>query len=172
MNDFEKPRTHHYYFAHRFLPELLAGNPLKTKTVFEKLSGPTALTYLKFHWTQVGLSVKSGEADRDEFVSADDLAAFTAPISDDCSAVVIRFPTPERMAEAYFAAVFFWPESGRHRYFVLELTGDRQGGNRSTIFGEWSGGSHFNLGRGPAPDRDEFLKAVSRLVSQPPADTQ
>ena len=114
-------------------------------------------------------------APEDEFIPADGIECFPVRINEGCSAVIVQMPPPERVAEAYFAAIVVWQEPNqsqpenpkvRHRYITLELSEDLSG-SPHTVLGEWDEGSHYNYGKGPAADKDAFIQAVLDLIARP-----
>ncbi len=74
---------------------------------------------------------------------------------------LLKFPVPTGVTEAYFVVVV--KQDRRARYFTLELmfgAPDSQGVS-PTVLGEWSEDrKHLNLGQGPKPTREDFIKAV------------
>jgi len=93
-------------------------------------------------------------------------------IDQDKQAFIITFPRPERVTEAFMAAIVVPLEAGDQnhpncRYITLEY-GDAP---RGTLLCEWSPVSgHKNYGDGPEPTIDLFVDAVKRLVSREEAD--
>ncbi len=150
-NGFHTPRKHHYVFVHQFLRDKVHEHPQDT---FETLSRESAKMYLSVHWVQHGIALGST-------LPADGIECFPMKINNDCFAVVVQLPQPERMGEAYFAAIVYWPSSKKARYLTLELTGSAES-ERQTFLCEWINGSHFNYGQGPQPDRKHFIWAVMK----------
>ncbi len=102
-----------------------------------------------------------------EFIPPTGLACFPIDIGSDYYGALVQFPTPERIREAYFVAIIM-PTSQtapEHcEFFTLEFS-KSQDGSKRTVFGKWSDGSHFNMGDGPAPEKEAFVEAISELLA-------
>lgn len=155
----DAPRQQHYYFVHQYLTERAGHN---AKFLVDKLREDSASKYLSILWISRGQAAK---ADEDAFIPADGLECFPVEIDDEHYGVIIQFPKPERMTEAYFVAIIVNPEnndSNYHRFITLEFSKNSDG-SKCTVLGEWKGGSHFNYGDGGAPQREAFLNAICNL---------
>ncbi len=156
----DAPRRQHYHFAHQYLPERACQHP---KLLVEKLREKSATSYLSFLWVSRGLAVKG---EHEEFIPADGLECCPIEIGDDYYGALVRFPTPQKMAEAYFVAIVLPvanSASASCQFFTLEFSMDADRTKR-TALGEWVDGSHFNLGSGPPPEKEAFLEAMAELV--------
>jgi hypothetical protein len=155
------PRTQHYYFAHQYLRERAQGHPA---LLIEELRKETALRYLGFLWISRGMALIDNE---DDFIPPKGLRCFPIDIGRYYGALV-QFPTPQRVAEAYFVAVLLpiWEDDPKFcEFYTLEFTPVREDRPNGTILGKWQGGSHFNFGAGPPPDKEAFLDALEERLS-------
>lgn len=158
QSELHKPRKDHYFFVHRFLRDRVNELP---KVTFETLSRESAKDYLSVHWWQIGVSLGLTP---EETVSADGIECFPMKISEDCHAIAVQLPCPQRQGEAYFVAIVYWRSSNKTRYFTLEKAeiGQR---TEETFLCEWLDGNHINYGQGPNPDKKHFLWAVIKLLN-------
>jgi hypothetical protein len=156
--DFSKPRLYHYHFAHRYLPDLLKQNPQGVERWITEEKGDD---HLQTRW---GLQMTPYRFDPTPHTAVEGgyfepvgLGREVIPLTDSSTMVVIRFPQPERPPEAFFAAIIFNID-GSHSYYTLELTiGKAQDGYPPTVLGSWACGAHFNHGRGPRPEMNDFV---------------
>lgn len=176
---FDKPRLHHYTFAHKALPDLLNSNPQEVLD----LMGEHGLGKLKANWGILGMGIQAqghefvpdGEVHKmgdvvkgkDPFNTENCLNRFVEGLTAECFAIIIQLPKPQRRAEAYFVAVVVWLDNTGnyrdHRYFTLELTDIKDGNSPETVFCEWSAKSgHLNYGEGSSPNKDAFLELVRK----------
>jgi hypothetical protein len=152
----DKPRTHHYLFAHRELPAIArkVGDRLPSLVETGRMDEALERT-----WQHVG----------ERLAEADRLPAFGlhATVHDVGSAkvILVAMPSAEHTTEAHFVGIAF-PGEEPLRYFVLEhsWTLDDQ---PSTVLSEWTTDAHVNLGTGPAPVPEAFLAAVSARLDGP-----
>lgn len=155
----DAPRRQHYYFAHQYLRERAQQHP---KLLIEKLRGESGTIYLSVLWLSRGLAVK-GEGD--DFIPANGLECFPIEIGDEYYGALVQFPTPEKIAEAYFIALILpvtEEASVLCEFYTLEFS-KNEDGSRRTVLGKWIDGSHFNLGSGPAPEKEAFLDAIPEV---------
>jgi len=160
----DAPRRQHYYFAHEYLRERAQQHP---KLLVEKLREESGTSYLSFLWVSRGFAVKGEE---DEFIPADGLECFPIEIGSEYYGALVQFPTPEKMAEAYFVAILLPASEGASasaEFFTLEFSMDDDR-SKKTVLGKWGGGSHFNLGSGPPPEKGAFLNAIHDLALNRP----
>lgn len=154
----DAPRRQHYYFAHQYLRDRAQQNP---EPLVDNLRKETGTKYLKFLWVSRGFAAKREE---DDFIPADGLKCFPIEIGNEYFGALVEFPTPEKMTEAYFAAIILpvrAQPSVPAEFFTLEFSLNRSEG---TILCKWVEGSHFNLGDGPPPQREAFVEAISKLL--------
>lgn len=158
--DNARPRAQHYYFAHQYLRD----NALTaSEATCMMLRGDGAVAYLRTLWMTLGLEFRESG---DDLIEGNTIDAFPFEFKSGWAGAVIRFPLPDRQAEAYFAAACFKSSSDHGdaplacRYFTLER-GGREG---ETVLGEWHGDMHVNLGDGPPPDADSFTLAVAQIL--------
>lgn len=145
----DRPRQHHYLFAHRELPAIarrFAGNLPELAR-----SGRMDAALVRA-WDQVGSRLPP--ADRWPHAG---LEASLHDV-DGRSVVLVTMPHPEHGAEAYFAAVVV--ADGRlSDYFVLEHGWTTRDEPR-TVLCKWDHRRHVNLGDGPSAEANAFLSAV------------
>jgi hypothetical protein len=85
----------------------------------------------------------------------------------DYEVALVRMPPPGGVTDAYLAAIAVPKHGEAVRYLVLERSVTGEGGQPSTVLGEWlSGGDHVNLGAGPPPDPARFLAAVQNRLQE------
>lgn len=156
----DAPRRQHYYFAHQYLRERAEQNP---KLLVSTLREKSGTYYLGFHWGLTAIALKDQV---DEDIPADGLECFPVEIDDEYYGVLVQFPEPKKMTEAYFVAILIpisEGDSAPAEFFTLEFSLNDNRSQR-TVLGEWKGGSHFNYGDGPPPEKEAFLDAIRRLV--------
>lgn len=152
----DKPRPHHYEFAHRALPAMAAG--LGREIIDVALAGNLDVG-LHSTWTMLGKRLSPGNR-----LPPDGLTG-TGVSLEQSDLVVITFPPAERIAEAHFAAVVISRDQTAVRYFTLELSRGESGGIVTSI-GEWADGRHVHHGTGPAPDLGAFVAALAELLGE------
>jgi hypothetical protein len=159
-------RRHHYFFAHRGLPELLWQ---QSTPVLEALIGPEADAFLRDYWEHVGNQLE--EAER---LEPEGLTCRVCELADGYRAAVITLPPAERCPEAHLAAVVFRPPQRRTptpktepvlRYFTLERGLDLLGEGPRTVLCEWKReGAHLNFGAGPEASVRSFADSLQRFL--------
>src|SRR5947209_1778328 len=134
-SDFQNPRLHHYLFAHRYLPEELQKNPGGVRMW---LTGEKGVGHLNTRWALSHMMYKSKP---DDYIEPDGMDRYIHNLSgptDNCTIVIVQFPPPKRMTEAFYSAIVFWSDN-QYRYFTLELTeGKKPDGSSQTVLGEWT----------------------------------
>jgi hypothetical protein len=146
----DRPRHHHYAFAHRELASAAFrfGADLVTAAQEGRLTLATV-------WDRVGETVPP-----DDRMPSDGLSsAYHALAGHDV--LLVTLPAPDAPTEAHFVAVVGDPV----RFFTLEDAYSPLDGSRYTVLGEWTeGGSHVNHGPGPQPRPDLFLAAIAERL--------
>jgi hypothetical protein len=157
MSGMKEAREHHYLFAHRVLPHLAWDNPegFYVTAFTDEESGR-----LQEWWETLG-----GQLDPELRLTPEGLSWSAFPY-DEHLVVSCRFPPPEAMTEAYFAAIICGPLKGLTRgdlettplrYMVLERGLEADGVTLRTVLCEWKrDGTHVNLGTGPTPELEIF----------------
>lgn len=147
----ERPRHHHYVFAHRELPSAAFrfGADLVTAAREGRLTLATV-------WDRVGETVPP-----DDRLPSDGLdVAYHALAGQDV--LLVTLPAPDAPTEAHFVALVGDPV----RFFTLEDAYSPLDGSRYTVLGEWTdSGSHVNHGPGPAPEPGLFLAAIGERLA-------
>ena len=145
----DRPRPHHYQFAHR---QLLAVARRFAGTLPELARSGRLDTALTRTWEEVGDHLPP--ADR---LSPAGLGASVQDV-DGRHIVLVTMPYPEHGAEAYFVAIVV---AGKHLvdYFVLEHGWTTEDEPR-TVLCKWTDHGHVNLGGGPPAQSSSFLPAV------------
>jgi hypothetical protein len=150
----DRPRMHHYLFAHRELPSIV-------RRFGPNLAGLAREGHLddalRTTWTRVGEALPPKDR-----LAPDGLAAELRPLSHG-DAILITMPPAVHVTEAHFALVVLTPDQGV-RYFVLEHAWHTDD-TPYTVLGEWTERAHHNLGEGPAADADLFVAEVERLLA-------
>lgn len=150
----DRPRMHHYVFAHRELP----GIARRFAPNLVGLAREGRLDdALRTTWTGVGEALPP-----EDRLAPDGLAAELRSLGAG-EAILVRFPPPAHVTEAYLALVVLEPGPDV-RYFLLEHGWNLDDSPR-TVLGEWTEQAHLNLGDGPAADADTFVAAVERLLA-------
>jgi hypothetical protein len=160
----DAPRRQHYFFAHQYLRERAQQVP---KLLVANLRKESGTRYLSSLWVTQGFAAKREE---DDFIPADGLKCFPIEIGNEYYGALVQFPTPQKMTEAYFAAIILPVDetaSPPCEFFTLEfsLNNDR---SKTTVLGLRGDTTHFNLGSGPLPDKEAFLGAINKLVLNRP----
>lgn len=151
----DKPRPHHYEFAHRAIPRI-AFNPrvnLAAIAADDRLDSALRAT-----WAAVGERYEA--ADR---LSDEGLAGELVEVAGQ-SAVLVTFPVANHAAEAFFALVAPLSPPESRRYLTLEFSWNVVTDDPATVIGEWRAGSHMNLGPGPEAARSTFLARMQELL--------
>lgn len=152
----DKPRPHHYEFAHRAMPSITLNPDVDLARLAQDDRLQAALHQT---WTKIGES--HPEVDR---LSADGLACGLVDIAGS-RALVLSFPQPSHMAEVFSAVVAPLDPPSARRYFTLELSWDYATKQPGTVIGEWGPAGHTNFGSGPAgSDAQSFLQRVGELL--------
>lgn len=164
----DSPRQQHYYFAHRFLRDRVFEHP---KLFVDKHREELGTKYLSFLWLVVG---ETSKADEDDFIPPDGLQCFSLDFDDEYYGLLVQFPTPEKMTEAYFVAVVLpvgaVDDSAQCNFFTLEFTINNDG-SEGTVVGKWnSRGSHFSLVAKSAPEKEAFVETIRQLTLDRPGD--
>ncbi len=151
-------RHQHYVFAHGLLPQTAHRDPALLLSI---LSGGKREEFLLGLWADARTQAP------DEVVIPPAGLAAEVRQSGDRSIALITMPNPERVPEAYFAAVVFLPadddggEGMTCRYLTLEYGFTMPGDPRHTIFGGWTpDGTHHNFGKGPPAELEAFYDRV------------
>jgi hypothetical protein len=153
----DKPRPHHYEFAHRALPGI-AFNP---RVDLAGLADAARLdSALRATWSAVG--ERRGEADR---LPDDGLQAELVQVAGE-TALLVTFPTANHAAEAFFAMIAPLDPPESRRYLTLEFSWNVVTGHPATVIGEWRAGSHLNHGPGPEAAKLTFLARMQGLLNR------
>lgn len=151
----DRPRHHHYLFAHRELAS--AAHRFGADLVAAARDGRLTLATV---WDRVGETVPEPER-----LPSTGLATSHHPLERH-EVLLVTLPAPDAPTEAYFTAVTVSTVDGQLRYLTLESAYSPVDGARYTVLGEWTdNGSHINHGAGPEPRPELFLAAVRREVS-------
>ena len=149
----DRPRPHHYQFAHRVMP----GTARQVAVRLPELAADGRLNdALRATWEQIGLALDEGDR-----LSPDGLSGQMVEV-DGHQVALITLPRALHVTEAHFAAVVLGTDPVR--YVVLEHSWTLAD-QPDTVLGEWTPDVHINLGSGPPPTQREFLKAVGSLLA-------
>ena len=162
----QQRRDMHYFFAHRFLPQIALSDP----EGFTAAVGSGAYQEMFPNlWRKMSR----------EFKLADDppnpqFDGTVYPLGGDAYCALVRMPEPQSMTEAYFCALLMGPKrwswrafrrKRKVRFFTLEYT-LRDLTEPSNVVCEWaSGGEHLNYGFALPVDADEFVRAICELAA-------
>jgi hypothetical protein len=161
--ELNQPREHHTLFAHQVLPAAFYSAPDR----FMALLTEQGHNLLRLWWQRVAEYLEETD-----WLSAHGLGYRLRPLGDNASLVLITFPPPQNITEAYFAALVYRPAQLKNslwhsapaytRYFTLEIGLDPAGHPRP-ILGEWlATGRRLDHGDGPPPEAELFIEAVRR----------
>jgi hypothetical protein len=167
MDTDNKPRNHHYIYAHRWLPSIAFGTP---DVLHNIASGPRLNEFLTDMWTDLGKRLPDSERMPDEQISGQlrQSGAFEV--------VIVTLPAPATVTEAYFTAIAFGPlatlgfsadttQKLPVRYLTLEFGFTMPDDPPRTVLGEWTREqAHYNMGTGPEPTADAFFEAVCARI--------
>ena len=156
-----KPREHHYVFAHYTLRELCEQDPFAFFAIVTSPEQPKLLARL---WALTAVRVGKPIVD----INLAQLSVTTGNVQG-CPVVIFKMPDPKAMTEAHFVAVLLTnspvPEGQARqapfRYFTLEERGNSDG----TALCEWDADGHHNFGDGPAATVEDFIGAVERKIA-------
>lgn len=151
LNQSDRPRVHHYSFAHRLLPGLV----LRGRTNFHELASRALLDQLlRAWWQEIGQSLPPDDRLPDDGLGSELANAGNVPV------LVVTMPAARHAAEAHFVAVTPHADPDAWRCLTLEhsWTLDDQ---PATVLGEWTATGHVNYGDGPPPERRAFLTALA-----------
>lgn len=172
------PRTHHYFFAHNFLPRELFRDPASIIIPLIDINpGSTkSRDFLLQLWDVAGRASGGGILEADGLEHSAEI--FGRDISCAC---FIQLPEPRKKPEAYFAAIVF-DSVGLAvgaprllRYFVLEYHGEKNG-SAKTMVGEWTPDGKNDLkylshGTDTQPVMTEFQDKVRQVIETPVSPT-
>lgn len=156
----EAPRKQHYYFARVYLRDRAFQHP---KLLIDELREESGSKYLKIRWAVQAMASKEKDAD---IISHDGLECFPIEIGNEYYGVLVQFPKPERIAEAYFVAVILpvRADASTKAYFYTLEFGKNEDGSERTVLGHWSPGIHSSLVNESEPEREAFVQAISELI--------
>jgi hypothetical protein len=153
----DKPRPHHYEFAHRALPRI-AFDPRADLAAIAREDRFDAA--LRATWAAVG-----ERRDATDRLSDDGLAGELVEVAGQ-PAVLVTFPAANHAAEAFFALVAPLEPHESRRYLTLEFSWNVATDRPTTVIGEWRAGSHVNLGPGPEAARSTFLARMEAVLNR------
>jgi hypothetical protein len=162
------PRSHHYQFAHRHLPQLLWRDPGALVFTLFEAGDPWRDDNLGARWEVVGEHFAPFER-----VEGEGLSCGVHALANGFQAAVITLPEARGPAEAHMVAIvyrpprrrkLFWKTDPVLRYFTLELSHDSATGEWLNVLGEWTPDQHINFGPGPATDVTAFVEAIQQTV--------
>lgn len=153
----DKPRPHHYEFAHRAVPRIALDPRVDLAAIARQGRLDAAL---RATWAAAG-----GRRDASDRVPDDGLAGELVEVAGR-PAVLVTFPVAVHAAEAFFALVAPLEPPESRRYLTLEFSWDLVTGQPATVIGEWRAGSHVNLGPGPEAARSAFLAGMETVLNR------
>jgi hypothetical protein len=151
----DRPRRHHYDFAHRTLPAIVRGSKVDLAALAQAGSLDDALAA---SWRAVGDQLH--EADR---LRGDGLRGALVELAGG-PALLVTFPMAMHAAEAHFALITPLDPPDARRYITLESSWDAMGDQPRTVLGEWTAEGHLNMGDGPSATPEAFLSRVATLL--------
>lgn len=156
----DKPRSQHYDFAHRALPQLAHAD---CGWLTENLSGPGGQEFLLGLWAHIGSQLPP-----EENLSSFGIGYTLARVDNERLVIIIRLPEPLAVPEAYFVALIVRKRVGASEaaslltYLTLELGFNVVRQTPYTVLGGWGqDGTHFNYGAGPDPTEEDFFATIA-----------
>ncbi|HQU91423.1 MAG TPA: Hsp70 family protein, partial [Pyrinomonadaceae bacterium] len=158
----EKPRQQHYYFVHRYLADKFNNVPLAA--IRDYWSPVGGVQELKAMWA---IQAMSSKGPADEFISPDGIEVHPFMVGDKFKVVIITFPEPKGVVEAFMAAGIVSANATSNedcevKFYTLELSPSRP---NLTMLGSWRNGAHFNHGDGPPPTVDNFKQRIINMLT-------
>lgn len=159
----DRPRPHHYLFAHRVLPKLALKHGAK---MLEMAKEARLTPALERTWDDAGSGVP-----KDDRLGHDGLESSVHRLQA-ADLVLIRLPPAQHAAEAHFVAITIPSpnDTGQPRavrYFALEF-GWQMNDQPRTVLCEWVERSHVNMGDGPPVRASAFIAAVAEVLDRGP----
>jgi hypothetical protein len=149
-------RYHHYVFAHRATPYQVFSEQERTLKAFEN----DGQAFVERAWVAVG-----GQAEKNGHKPIEKTGLeFSMEQINDIKIYLIKLPAPTGITEAYFVATAV--KNGSVEYFTLERTIciAETCEKNPTVLGGWTNdGKHLNYGKGPEPNKEDFVKSVIGL---------
>ena len=143
----DRPRTHHYRFAHRLLSRVLVDPRYHLRGLVDD---GRIDEFLHFLWTDYGQHLPD-----EERLPPDGLAG-TLERAGAVDVLLVTMPPAEHAAEAHFVAVAPCEPPAERTFLTLEFTWTMDG-RAGTVLGGWHDGSHINFGPGPEPTPAAYL---------------
>jgi hypothetical protein len=165
----ERPRCHHYMFAHMALRQVAYSNPLGCLGV---LASPNATAFLKDLWQDVDkLCRERGETST---IQPSEFVIYKLCVGKYPCAIV-EMPEPWFITGAHFIAILvrkpldqIGPEErdAPMMYYTLEKTINFDDDTPQTVLCSWTKeGTHSNFGPEPQPELHAFVKELQRRES-------
>ena len=159
----KEPRPHHYNFAHVFLRSFCEHDPLQA---FAILGSDKKDDLVKFIWEKV---CEHCDEEQKTELTAKDIKVSNVELGR-YPTILVRMPEAKAVGEAIMIAIVLTsnldseaPEKTKYRYFVLEQGSDLEGGLR-TVLCEWTSERHLNMGDGPDPEPEYFLREIESKI--------
>ena len=155
----ERPRPHHYEFAHRALRFLYESDP---DYFIQLYASSSAISFMRVLWGKMcdrlaehGIEPPGYGVER---ASTHVFEAHGIPV------VVIEMPTALAPAEAIFVALFKGADGVPH-YHTLELGVNVMTGEAMTVACSWSEDMHLNHGEGPEPTFSAYREWLEEFIA-------
>ncbi|MHC4744220.1 MAG: hypothetical protein ACYS8Z_20065 [Planctomycetota bacterium] len=153
----EKPRYHHYVFAHRALCSLALSQPEK---LIQTLKSAQANKFLSELLANIDSKAPEDTARRD--FTVEDIAVHPFDF-EGSQAVIVEMPEPKNCPEVFFASVVY-PSTC---YFTLEKLADAfSGPDARAVFCSWSRNIHRFGTTVANPTLDEFKGLIIDALNQ------
>jgi hypothetical protein len=151
----DRPRQHHYLFAHRELVRIARRFAPGLPELAESGRMGAAMAQT---WERIGSQLPAGES-----LPHEGLKASLHDVGGR-SVVLVTLPRPEHGAEAYFVGIVVIGDQ-LSDYYVLEHSWTTRDEPRTALC-KWEDRGHVNLGDGPPAEEYAFLAALqARLGS-------
>lgn len=151
-------RTHHYVFAHKYLPSVFYQDPTGFSEIFEE----EPEKYMRSAWEGIAATIdEEARLSTPKF----EITAHTRP---DGTIWVVKMPEPIAVPEAHFVA---FTTSPRPRVFTLERGADH-GDGPTPFFCAWEpDGTHSNWGRVDIDSAEDFAALIRAKIAKGGAGT-
>lgn len=153
-----------YAYGHRAMPQFLDNVSFLQDFIASPIKAANKIWYKTY---------KALKGYRPPF----NLEVFPAYLSDDTTAYVTKYPTPEYYLENLYSAVVIKTtlQKSLFYYFTYELTKDWEpdSDDNAFVLGSWSRGVHLNFGQNKDTSIDGFLAAINKVLeSATPINTR
>ncbi|MDP1980515.1 hypothetical protein [Undibacterium sp.] len=153
-------RDHHWAMTRIILPRFLREDVAAVFTEHLRQDGRKMVADT---WDDFGRSTIKDPAD---VIPSEEIAVFIDHTAKGTEIITIQMPMPLYRNETYFMAIVCQAPPDNYRTFSLEYSVLPQGGQPFTMLTGICNGSRSNYGPGPAPGKEAFINAVTRILNE------